>query len=78
MEIPPGSVVITTTEMYREMKATHDNVTAMRGELQAIAEAVPDHEARIRALEKSRWWVGGLATGAGAGLAEVLRLIGKG
>lgn len=40
--------------------------------LEAKLSAVPDHEDRIRALERFRWLAYGLAAGAGAGAAKFL------
>jgi len=59
--IPEGSVVITPTEMYREMLATHQAVRDVSGKLDGALDAharrldgidkdVADHEARLRPL----------------------------
>jgi len=62
--IPEGSVVITPTEMYAEMRAIHDSVNSIKDTLDpAVAEIrtdLADHEARIRGMEKRIW----LASGA--------------
>lgn len=52
VDIPPGSAVITPAEMYREMQATHQAVTELRGELRDVMRVIPDHETRLRALEQ--------------------------
>lgn len=61
--IPDGSVIITPTEMYRELRATHDEVKAIGPVLTALVEKVDDkigdHEDRIRALERGRWYYAG-------------------
>jgi hypothetical protein len=53
----PG-VVITTTEMYRELRALSDGVTRVETKLDGIGQGltdlgkdVSDHESRLRALE---------------------------
>lgn len=53
-EVPPGSVVITPTALYQEMRAIHDAVTDMRGDLKEMAKAIPDHEQRLRKLEETQ------------------------
>lgn len=62
--IPEGSVVITPTEMYREMQATHQAVRDVSGKLDGALDAharrlddldkdVSDHETRIRRGEQT-------------------------
>jgi hypothetical protein len=77
MDVPAGSVVITPTDLYNEVKAIGQNVTSMRGDIEDIKTALPDHESRIRLLEKKVWWATGLAAGAGAGLTQLLQALGK-
>jgi hypothetical protein len=61
--IPEGSVVITPTEMYKEMLATHQAVRDVSGKLDGALEAharrlddhdkdLSDHEARLRHVEQ--------------------------
>lgn len=61
--IPEGSVVITPTEMYREMLATHQAVRDVAGKLDSalgdtarrldgVDKSVGDHENRIRLVEQ--------------------------
>lgn len=79
----PGDVVITTKEMYDEMRATHDAVQAMRGEIKGLRKDVTDgqveqteknadFELRLRALEQWRWKAAGVTgvIGAAAGLVS--------
>lgn len=81
--IPEGSVVITPTEMYREMLATHQAVrdvsmkldgalsdTARR--LDGIDNDVADHETRIRGLERRIWMTVGAGTVVGGGAAALI------
>jgi hypothetical protein len=65
--IPQGSVVITPTEVFHEMRAIHDEVKEMRVELRDIS----DHESRLRALERRIWLASGAATTIGAGLGAL-------
>lgn len=85
VSVPAGSVIITTTQMYDELRAVHQVVTSTKSALDRIADSVTDarsdvadHEARIRALERSRWAIGGAATLLGAGLSQLVQAMGKG
>ncbi len=85
LDVPPGSVVITTTQMYDELRAVHHIVTDTRSALDRIVDSVSDtradvtdHETRIRALERSRWAIGGAAAALGAALSQVIQALGKG
>jgi hypothetical protein len=40
--------------------------------LEQILTAVPDHEARLRRLERWQWVVTGLAAAAGAGVTKLI------
>lgn len=87
-QVPPGSVVITPAELYAEVKATHNSVTEMRGEVRKLTEVIPDHENRLRALEqreenadieerlrsleRARWLVAGFAAGGGGLIGSIL------
>jgi hypothetical protein len=75
LSIPPGSVVITPTELYKEMQLTHQAVTEMRGDLKKVTEVMPDHETRIRALERRIWLAAGVAAGAAAGITKALSAV---
>lgn len=78
MDIPPGSVIITPTELYAKVEAIGNDVSGMRGDLREISKALPDHESRIRALEKKVWWASGLSAGAAAAIGQLLHTLGKG
>ncbi|GAA4663312.1 hypothetical protein [Streptomyces youssoufiensis] len=80
--VPDGSVIITPTEVYAEVRATHDEVKAVSAKLDALPELagkLADHEDRLRVLERARWPLPSLAAVTGlAGLAVGLYgLIGK-
>jgi hypothetical protein len=69
--IPEGSVVVTPTEVYAEVRATHDEVKSVSAKLDALpvadhARAIDDHETRIRTLESARWPLPSLAAVIGA------------
>lgn len=51
MPIPEGSVVITPTEVYREVQATHQAVQQLLGKLDTFVGTQADHESRLRTLE---------------------------
>lgn len=67
----PGDVVITTKELYDEVRATHDEVKAMRVEVAKIN----DHETRLRSLERKVWGAAGAAAVLGGGLVQGLHAI---
>lgn len=61
----PGDVVITTRELYDELRAVHDEVKSIGEKVADIA----DHETRIRSLERKVWAAlgGGAVLGGAAG-----------
>ncbi len=81
--IPDGSVVITPTEVYREMQATHQAVQNVSTKLDTALDAterrltaldgpdgvVRDHEVRLRAVERKTWAAAGIASVLSAGVA---------
>lgn len=87
--IPEGSVVITPTEMYREMLATHQAVRDVAGKLDSalgdtarrldgVDKDLGDHETRIRGLERRMWAAAGAAAVvSGTGAAALSQLFGK-
>ncbi len=76
MGTPDPGVVISSAQMYQELRALADGVTRVEAKLDAIGQGlsdlskdVADHETRIRALERARWplpTIGVLAGVAGA------------
>lgn len=71
-------VLITTTQMYAEMRSLHDTVTRIDTKLDGLitsdadtAKTLADHETRLRHLEQRMWRASGVAAvlGAGAGIA---------
>lgn len=81
--IPDGSVVITPTEMYREMLATHQAVRDVSGKLDGALDAharrldgidkdVADHETRLRGLERRVWMAVGVSTAVSGGAAALV------
>ncbi|MDT3395424.1 hypothetical protein RKE29_01955 [Streptomyces sp. B1866] len=73
--IPDGSVIITPTEVYAEVRAIHDEVKSVSAKLDALplgdhAAQLGDHEVRLRALERARWPLPSLA--ALTGLAALV------
>jgi len=59
--IPDGSVIITPTEVYVEVRATGDAVRELAHKLDTIPTELADHEVRIRGLERGRWPLPALA-----------------
>lgn len=74
--IPDGSVVITPTQMYAEVREIHEMVRAVSSKIDAMpvadhARTLDDHEARIRTLERARWPLPSLAAVTGVGALAV-------
>lgn len=54
--LSPGSVVVTTTDMYHQLLALVAAMAEVKGALEAVnstLKRVDDHEVRIRALESA-------------------------
>jgi short-subunit dehydrogenase involved in D-alanine esterification of teichoic acids len=64
----PLGVVITIDRVYTELRAVHDEVRDMRGEVKDIA----DHEHRLRLLERKVWIAAGVSAGLAGGLVQVI------
>lgn len=74
--IPDGSVIITPTEMYAEMRATHTAVQQIASKLDGVPATLADHESRLRAVEKAVWRAAGAATVLGAAAGAAVSLLG--
>jgi hypothetical protein len=72
IEIPPGSVVITPTELYKEMQGIDQKLDEVRVDLKPVLAAIPDHESRLRALERRMWIASGVAAVLGGGLGKMI------
>lgn len=49
--IPDGSVVITPTEVYKEVRDTHQAVQQMVGKVDTFISTQSDHEDRLRKVD---------------------------
>ncbi|CAK7284928.1 hypothetical protein ACNFR7_01320 [Streptomyces sp. RM1] len=81
--IPDGSVIITPTEVYAEVRATYDAVKSVSSKLDSLpvadhARMLNDHETRIRTLERARWPLPSIAalTAIGALVATLYQSLG--
>ena len=74
-EETPGTVVITTREIYDELVGTRADIQRVLGVLPDHKETLGDHETRIRSLEKAKYWIAGIAAVMGAGATEALSQI---
>jgi len=54
VDVPPGSAITTPNEMLAEIRAVHKGVEEISGDVKRLAEILPDHEDRIRVLEKAQ------------------------
>lgn len=80
VEMPAGSVVITPTQMYGEIRDMKEQVqhlvNVVDPALTDIRSDIGDHERRLRSLEIKVWIAAGIATGAGAGLSKLGAILG--
>lgn len=67
----PAGVVITMDRIYTELRAVHDEVKDMRGEVKDIA----DHENRLRSLERKIWIAAGVAAGLAGGIVQAINSV---
>jgi hypothetical protein len=79
--IPEGSVIITPSQMYAEIRAMHASVEKLANTvdpaLSDIRSDVRDHETRIRGIERRMWQVAGaVALIAGGGAAAATKILG--
>lgn len=66
--VSAAGVVITMDRIYTELRAVHDEVKDMRGEVKDIA----DHENRLRSLERKIWIAAGIAAGLAGGIVQAV------
>ena len=70
-----GAVVITTAQIFAELRALHDELRDTRAEVrQALADS-GDHEQRIRSLERRFWMALGVAVTVGALVGAFVALL---
>jgi len=85
--MPPGSVIITPTQMYSEIRVMAGKVDHLAAVLDPalsdiradVAEGKVERRAlseRIAAVEKRMWVASGFALAGGAGLAQLVTYIG--
>ena len=72
-----SGVVITTHEMYQELRQVHDEVRGLRSDFKDLPAGLQDHEARIRALESRVWQASGAAIILGALAGYVAQFLGR-
>lgn len=80
--LPPGSVIITPTQMYVELqdmgKKLDHLASVIDPTLTTIRDDVKDHEERVRSLERWRWVAFGVATAGAAGtIAQAWQALGN-
>jgi hypothetical protein len=76
-QVPEGSVIVTPSEVYQEVRATRDAVRDLAHRMSDIPAQLRDQENRIREIERRVWSaagvVGFLAVTASTVVAIVLR-----
>lgn len=67
-DIPEGSIIITPTQVYNEVKLLTEDVRRLLAAqaTDTIPAQVQDHEQRIRRLERALWIGVGLAAALGS------------
>jgi len=71
----PGTVVITTREIYDTLLGIREDLRGMSTTLPNHKDMLDDHESRIRSLERAKYWIAGVAAVMGAGATEALSRI---
>jgi len=85
--MPPGSVIITPSQMYAEIRVMSGKVdhlasvidpalSNLREDVAAVRTVQTDHESRLRSLDKRMWIAAILAAASGAGISQLLPFIG--
>lgn len=78
----PTGVIITTSQMYAEMRAMSTTTTRIEGKVDALTglgASVADHETRLRAVERRLWAIpgAGILIGVAGVLVAVWPTVGK-
>jgi hypothetical protein len=71
------STRVTLRDVYDVASDVKTTVIRMEGQVGSLLADRDDHEVRIRALEKRVWTAAGIALAGGAGLGQVLAVVGK-
>lgn len=85
--MPPGSVVITPTQMYAEIRAMSGKVdhlaavldpalSTIREDVALVRVVQQDHENRLRSLDKRVWIAAVVAAGSSAGITQLIAAVG--
>lgn len=59
--VPNGSVIVTPSEVWNEVRATRDAVRDLSHKLDDIPEKLRDQETRLREIERRIWSAMGIA-----------------
>lgn len=54
-QVPEGSVIVTPSEVWQEVRATRDAVRDLTNLMASIPGQLQDQEARIREIERRMW-----------------------
>lgn len=87
VEMPPGSVVITPTQMYGEIRIMAGKVdhlaaildpalSTIREDIALVRTTQQDHENRLRSLDKRVWIAAVIAAGSGVGVVQIITALG--
>lgn len=69
-------VIVTIESIYSLLLEVRDGVRDVTKTGDETAEKVRDHEARLRAVERKIWLAAGMAGGLGAGISQLVGMIG--
>jgi hypothetical protein len=58
--IPEGSVIVTPSEVWQEVRATRDAVRDLAHKMDDIPDKIRDQETRLREIERRMWGAMGI------------------
>ena len=75
--VPEGSIIVTPSEVWNEVRATRDAVVDLAHKMNDIPDKIRDQEARLREVERRIWGamgvVGFLAVAASIAVSLLAR-----
>jgi hypothetical protein len=76
-QFPEGSIIVTPSEVWNEVRATRDAVMDLSHRMNDIPEKIRDQESRLREVERRMWAamgvVGFLAVAASIAVSLLVR-----
>lgn len=75
--VPEGSVIVTPSEVWSEVRATRDAVRDLSHKLDDIPDKIRDQEARLREVERRMWSAMGIVGFLAVAASIVVSLIAR-